>query len=178
MQGMTGKTGAAALVAVAVLVFAGVFAFEAKRGGESAPDGAKAEAAAATGGRAIDSAVAASATSQTAGPGNGVASAATAGGVSAGTPEEGATGGAGTEIVAVKPMADSAERERTAEQRRAALPAFIAAAEKDIGQQKARIDAAVAAGAPPAEVGAMQQRLALMESVRAQVLERNRDIVN
>lgn len=83
-----------------------------------------------------------------------------------------------TGLVAVQPFASDAERQQTVAERRSALPAFLAAADRDIARQQEAVAQARAREAAPTELAELEARLATMQRVREQVLARNADIVD
>lgn len=68
------------------------------------------------------------------------------------------------------------ERDRTREQRKAALPVFLEAAENSIAQARSDLLAAEHQGAPASERQRLQATLDQLLKVRDAVLTRNRDI--
>lgn len=73
-------------------------------------------------------------------------------------------------------IATEAERAGTLDQRKAALPVFLAAAAESIATLQSDIERAKASGADAAEITEMEARLRTMQRVREQVLARNDDI--
>lgn len=76
----------------------------------------------------------------------------------------------------VPPLDSDAERAVTREQRQAALPVFLAAADDSIATLAADIERARAGAADAGELAEMTARLETMQRVREQVLARNADI--
>lgn len=89
-----------------------------------------------------------------------------------------ATAPASTSVTSVPPLGSDLERAQTRDQRRAALPVFLAAADQGIAGVQAELEQAQARGAGAAEIAALTARLEQMQRVRGQVLARNDDIVN
>ena len=86
---------------------------------------------------------------------------------------------------AAVPMADGmqvpmitseTERAETLEQRKSALPRFLAVANENIAKVQSDIELAKANGTDALDVAAMEARLLTMQRVREQVLARNEDI--
>lgn len=73
-------------------------------------------------------------------------------------------------------FASTEQREATREQRQAALPAVLRAADVTLAQVRADIGKLKARGAPAAEIEAAEARLQRLTVVREQVLARNADI--
>lgn len=89
-----------------------------------------------------------------------------------------ATAPAMASATSVPPIGSDTERAQTRDQRLAALPVFLAAANQGIATLQAELQQAQARGADAAEIAAMTARLEHMQQVRGQVLARNDDIVN
>lgn len=73
-------------------------------------------------------------------------------------------------------IATEAERTGTLDQRKAALPVFLAAAAESIATLQSDIERAKTNGTDAAEIAEMEARLRTMQRVREQVLARNDDI--
>ena len=74
------------------------------------------------------------------------------------------------------PIASEEERIRTRDDRLAALPLFLKGADESIAMIRKQIEDAKAAGAPQAEIIALETRLQQMQAAKQQVLARNADI--
>lgn len=78
----------------------------------------------------------------------------------------------------VPPLGSDAERAQTRDQRLAALPVLLAAADQGIAALQAELEQAQARGSDAGAIAAMTARLDEMQRVRSLVLARNSDIVD